>query len=229
MNWRSYLARYRMVIAAATVLGLLISLGYCWLRPTDYVATTRLFFSTAAVDVSEVYQGTLAGQERVRTYAALAGDSKLINNAIRASGLAADEETVRDRMKVDVPLGTILIDISVSSRDSVAAVKLSNALADQLVGLVGEVEKPLGGGPPPVALTVVASSARTPELGARLKPLYIGFGVAGGLLVGILGALGLGMARTRREGNDTVALHDDRADTGAIEAVAERDSDARRG
>src|SRR5215204_6146380 len=48
-NWISFFVRYRLVIVAATVLGLLASLGYCWLRPAEYIGTTRLFFSTGAV------------------------------------------------------------------------------------------------------------------------------------------------------------------------------------
>jgi receptor protein-tyrosine kinase len=215
-NWISFFVRYRLVIVAATVLGLLASLGYCWLRPAEYVGTTRLFFSTGAVDVSEVYQGTLAGQDRVRTYAALAEESKVINGAIKASGISASEETVRHRMKVDVPPGTVLIDISVTSQDLSAAVKLSNALADQLVALVGELEKPLGGGPPPVAMTVVASSAGIQELAAKFKPLYIGIGVGAGLLVGILASVGLEVTRNRRVRAANFALHDDRNDTEAL-------------
>ena len=187
---RSFFMRFKYLILAATLTGLIAGLAYCLLRPQDYVGTTRLFFSTSAVDVSEVYQATLAGQDRVRTYAELAKESRVINNAIKASGVDASEDTVRKRMSVDVPPGTVLIDISVKSRDLSAAVKLSNALADQLATLVAELEKPLGGGAPPVAVTVVASSASTPPIVARFDPLYIGIGVGAGLLAGILGALG---------------------------------------
>jgi len=49
---RTFFMRFKYAILAATLTGLIAGLAYCMLRPQDYVGTTRLFFSTGAVDVS---------------------------------------------------------------------------------------------------------------------------------------------------------------------------------
>ncbi|MBN9634350.1 MAG: AAA family ATPase, partial [Actinobacteria bacterium] len=105
-----------------------------------------------------------------------------------------------------VPLPkTVLLQISVTDKDPGQAQTYASAVADQLAGLVGELETSRRGGSPAAGAIVVD------EAGYPTKPLgysmitRIGMGVAGGTVLGLLVALVLGIVDRRVRGRERVA------------------------
>ncbi|WP_065019445.1 YveK family protein [Mycolicibacter sinensis] len=181
---------YMVLLIAATIVGAGAGALYSWTGANEYRATTRLFVTTNAVDVSDVYQATLAGQQRVLTYKVLASDPKVLSNAVRRAGVNTNPVVLEQHLHVDVPPATIILDIGVDDTDSGSAATLANAVADELIATINELERPLGGGPPPVGVTVVqraAASAAT--LQAKLNPVWVAVGAIAGLIVGLAVAL----------------------------------------
>jgi capsular polysaccharide biosynthesis protein len=216
--------RYAVLLILATVLGCGVAALYSWSRPQEYRATTRLFFTTSAADLNDLYQGTLAGQQRVKTYEVLATDAAVLREAINRSGQSISVSTLSKNLHVDVPPGTIIMDIGVDNSDPAAAAALANGVADQLAALVGELERPLGGGPPPVILAVVERATANGTAASKLNPIYLGVGAASGLVVGLVLAFGINAIRERRktQGPQTPPnppTQSNRMDTDAITAV----------
>lgn len=188
------LRRYAILLMVATVIGAGAAALYTWTRGDEYRATTRLFFATNAVDVTDVYQATLAGQQRVLTYKVLASDPKVLSNAVRRAGVSANPNTLEQNLHVDVPPGTIIMDVSVDDTSPNSAAKLANAVAEELIATINELERPLGGGPPPVTMTVVQRAAPPAAPQAKLNPVL----VAAGAIAGFILALAVAWAVQRR-------------------------------
>ncbi|AGB21768.1 capsular polysaccharide biosynthesis protein [Mycobacterium sp. JS623] len=194
-----FIRRYLVLLILATVVGLGIAALYSWSRPEAYRATTRLFFTTNAADLNDVYQGTLAGQQRVKTYEVLASDPKVLREAITRSGQSVSVSTLSKNLHVDVPPGTIIMDIGVDNADPGTAAALANGVSDQLIALVGELERPLGGGPPPVVLSVVERATPDAKASSKLNVVYLGIGAAAGLAAGFVIAFVISAVRSGRE------------------------------
>lgn len=210
------LRRYVAVLVVATVIGALIAAFISWFQPDEYRATTRLFFISSATNVSDVYQATLAGTLRVTTYKALASDVTVLEDAVSEAGSSIDPGTLQQKLNVDIPPGTLIMDISVDDPDPGTAAKLSNAVSSQLIALVNEVERPLGGGPAPIGLSVIQKAVPNATPQAKLNPILVGSGAAAGLVVGCVIAFALNAFRRRRHDDDTTAQAAD--DEGAAPA-----------
>ena len=176
---------YAILLIVATVIGAAAAAVYSWTRGDEYRATTRLFFATSAVDVTDVYQATLAGQSRVLTYKVLASDPKVLSNAVHRAGVSADPDTLQQNLHVDVPPGTIIMDIGVDDTSPNSAAKLANGVADELIATINELERPLGGGPPPVTMTVVQRAAPPAAPQAKLNAVLVAAGAIVGFILGL--------------------------------------------
>jgi capsular polysaccharide biosynthesis protein len=214
-----FIRRYLALLILAAVLGGAVAAVFSWTRPDVYRATTRLFFTTNAVDVTDVYQGTLAGQQRVKTYQVLALDPRVLADAVRRAGSTTSTDQLRANLRVDVPPGTIIMDLSVDNANPVTAAQLANAEADGLIALVGLVERPLGGGPPAVGLTVVQPAVPNPTPQVKLNPVLLGIGVVIGLFAGLVAALVVD--RLRRNAPATPTAGDEVIDDERVDHFAE--------
>lgn len=193
---------YVVIIVVAALIGAIVAGIFSWSAGDQYRATTRLFFTSAATNVLDVYEATLAGQQRVLTYQVLASDPKLLDDAANKAGVSLDPDVWGRSLHVDVPPGTIIMDISVDNTDPDVAATLANAVADELMSSVSQLERPLGGGPPTVGLTVVQRAIPTAGPVAKLDIVFVVFGAAAGLVLGGLISATVALVRRRRSGSD---------------------------
>jgi receptor protein-tyrosine kinase len=177
--------RYVTLLIVATVIGASTAALYNWARADEYRSTTRLFLTTNALDVSDVYQATLAGQQRVLTYKVLASAPNVLSDAVARAGVRTDPGTLAKNLHVDVPPNTIILDISVDDTNPVSAAKLANAVADELIAMINELERPLGGGPAPVTMTAVQRAAPPATPQAKLDPVVVAAGAIAGFILGL--------------------------------------------
>jgi capsular polysaccharide biosynthesis protein len=212
----SVLRRHLAVLVLATILGAAVAALVSWARSDEYRATTRLFFISSAVNVADVYQATLAGGLRVNSYKVLASDQTVLNNAIKKAGVPMDPGTLQGRLHIDIPAGTLIMDINVDDPDPATAAKLANAVSAQLIALVNEIERPLGGGPAPVGLTVIQNAvpAATPQ--SVLDPIFVAGGAVAGFVIGC--GIAFVWAALRRRKDNTEATVASSADGPSISA-----------
>jgi capsular polysaccharide biosynthesis protein len=139
---------------------------------------------------------------RVETYKALASDVTVLNDAVREANVTMDPGTLQRNLHIDIPPGTLLMDISVDDPDAATAAKLANAVSSQLIALVNEVERPLGGGPPSVGLSVIQKAVPSATPQAILDPIFVAIGAGVGLVIGVVIAFILSALRRHREDED---------------------------
>jgi len=195
-------------ICVTIVVAVLGAVAVTLLTTPLYQASTRLFVSTTAgASVTEIYQGNLFSQERVKSYAELLMGETLAQRTIDKLGLEMSPEELQKNVTASAKLDTVLIRVDVLDQSAVRARDIANTLSDEFVAMVRDLETPADGGSPD-ARVVVEQRASIPE-----QPVVpqTARNIAIGLALGA--ALGIGLAVLRDMLDNTVK------DRGTLEEI----------
>ena len=190
--------RWVTVFVTATFT-LLAALAFTLTQTPKYQAATRLFVSTAAgTSVSDLYSGNRLAQDRVLSYAQLIMGENLAQRTVDRLNLDMDAATVKEEVTAKARLNTVLIDVAVVDSSPVQARDIANALSDEFVIMVRELETPAEGAKPDARVVVEqrATVPTSPISPNKKKNL------AAGVLLG--GMLGIGLALLRNALDNTV-------------------------
>lgn len=128
-------------------------------------ATVLVSFS-GATDLNEVYSGTEAAQERLSSYAQIAGGRIVAERAIRQLQLPLSVEDVLSQTQVKYTAKTVLFTISVKDTDPARAAALAGAMANQF----GVIVPTLGANPAPNGVAVPPTPGARPAVGETTPP-----------------------------------------------------------
>jgi len=191
-------ARWITVCVAALV-PILGAIVYTLTQTPLYQASTRLYVSTTAgSSISDLYSGNRLSQDRVLSYTQLIMGETLAQRTIDRLGLHMNAATLKASVTAKSKANTVLIDVGVLDPSPVRARDIANALSDEFVGMVRELETSAIGATPE-ARVVVEQRATTPTTPAVPKTKR-------NLVLGIaLGAmLGVGLALLRDQLDNTI-------------------------
>jgi capsular exopolysaccharide synthesis family protein len=169
------------------------------LTTPKYQASTRLFVSTSSGEsVAELYQGNRLSQERVLSYTELLKGETLAQRTIDKLGLDESASALRESVTATAKPDTVLIDVRVLDPSPVRARDIANALSDEFVVMVRELETSEAGAVPDARVVVEqrASIPAAPVVPETMKNLLTGLGL------GIL--LGVGLAVFRESLDNTI-------------------------
>jgi capsular exopolysaccharide synthesis family protein len=164
-----------------------------------YEAKTRLFVSTTAGgSASDVYNGNLSSQDRVLSYTKLITGETLAQRTIDKLHLDMSADALQKRVIASSAPNTVLIDVAVRDPSPVRARDIADALSDEFVVMVSELETPPNGDTPNARVVVEqhASIRTEPVIPKTTRD------VALGLALGVL--LGIGFALLRDRFDNTV-------------------------
>jgi capsular exopolysaccharide synthesis family protein len=175
-----------IIIFLTVVVGVGSAVALNMLTTPLYQASTRLFVSTTTGgSASEIYQGNLSSQQRVLSYTKLLQGKTLAQRTIDKLHLDMTSDALLKKVKATAAPDTVLIDVSVLDPSPAQARTLADALSDEFVGLVSELETPPNGAQPD-ARVVVEQHASLPTKPVIPKTIRnIGIGLALGVLLGI--------------------------------------------
>ena len=202
MSIQDYLKmlRTRWIIICVTVaVTLLGAVAVNLLTTPLYEANTRLFVSTTSgTSATEIYQGNRYSQERVVSYTELLMGETLAQRTIDKLGLDMTARRLQANVTASAKPDTVLIDVGVVDESPVRARDIADALSDEFVVMVRELETPESGTPPDVRVVVEqrASIPSSPVSPKTTRNLAIG------LALGLL--LGVGLALLRDMFDNTV-------------------------
>lgn len=199
--------RFWWLIVVTTLAGAAIGYGTAFMSAPEYQSTARLFVSTqSGTSVGDAYQNNLFSQERVVSYAGLATSEQVSARAVDQLKMPITAEELRSKI-VATPLPkTVLLDITVTDSSPSNAQTYANAVADQLVQLVSELETSRRGGTP-AAGAILLDDANYPTSLAGLSLLTrLALGAAAGLAIGLLLAVLIAVSDKRVRAREGVAL-----------------------
>jgi capsular exopolysaccharide synthesis family protein len=192
--------RSRWVIVCVTIaVAVMGAVAVTLLTTPLYQASTRLFVSTTAgASANEIYQGNLFSQQRVISYTKLLTGESLAQRTVDKLHLDMSADDLRAKVTASSAPNTVLIDVAVLDPSPVQARDIANALSDEFVAMVSELETPEEGGRPD-ARVVVEQHATLPT-----KPVVpkTTLNLPVGLVIGVL--LGIGFAVLRDRLDNTV-------------------------
>lgn len=199
------------------VLSTLGAVAFSLLTTPLYQASTRLFVSTTeGSSLTDAYQGNRFSQERVVSYAELLMGETLAQRAIDKLGLEVTAKELQKNVKASAKLDTVLINVNVTDKSPVRARDIANALSNEFVAMVRELETPENGARPD-ARVVVEQRASIPDEPVIPKTSR---NIAIGLVLGL--ALGVGLALVRDLMDNTVKDADtleEITDTGVVGTI----------
>jgi non-specific protein-tyrosine kinase len=187
---RDYLRTLRkrwLLVGLCIVLGLGAAVALAALATPQYTSSTTAFVSSreGGENISDTYQGGLFTQERVASYAEVAG-SRAVTDAV-ARDLGLPESEVADKVSASSPRDTVLIDITCTDESAGRAQEICSAVAQEVVTLVPRLEAAPGAATSPVKLTIV-DPASEPHQPSWPRPKII---LPIGVLLGLAAGLGL--------------------------------------
>lgn len=194
------LLRSRWIVICVTIAAAVLGAVAVNLLTTPlYQASTRLFVSTTSgTSATEIYQGNRYSQERVISYTELLMGETLAQRTIDKLGLDMSAQTLQENVKASAKPDTVLIDVAVVDESPVRARDIADALSDEFVVMVRELETPADGARPD-ARVVVEQRASIPASPVSPKTTR---NLAIGLALGAL--LGIGLAVLRDVLDNTV-------------------------
>jgi receptor protein-tyrosine kinase len=171
-----------------------------------------------------MYQGNRLSQERVLSYTQLIMGETLARRTIDKLGLDVSPEELSKRLKASAKPDTVLIDVAVRDKSPIQARDIANALSDEFVAMVRELETSEDGSRPD-ARVVVEQRARIPA-----KPVSPNMtrNLLAGTVIGTI--IGIGLAVLRSLLDNTVKDRHTLEDIGGVGLVGSipLDKDRRR-
>lgn len=152
LHWKLFLGAVLACLAGAAAITAFQTKSY------ESSATVLISFS-GETDLMQVYQGTQAAQERLSSYAAIAGGHAVADKAVTQFHLPVSADQLANQTKVAFTPKTTLFTITVTDTDPQRAATLAKGVADEFTIMVGS----LGSSPkPPGAPAATTTTAPTP-------------------------------------------------------------------
>ncbi|MCO4253150.1 polysaccharide biosynthesis tyrosine autokinase [Pseudarthrobacter sp. MDT3-9] len=183
MDLRDYLRILRnnvILIVAATLIGLLGGGAASVLVKPTYTSDTQLFVAIqSSGSVADLQQGNTFSQARVQSYVKTVATPIVLQPAIDALDLNTTADELSKHLTATTDLNTVLIKISVADGSPVRAAAIAQAVADSLIKVVDNLERPKTGGSSPVSLSVVtpAEAPSAPSAPNTRLNLFLGFAI----------------------------------------------------
>lgn len=178
-----------VIMVVSTFVALLAGAVVTIVMTPMYSSTTSLFVSTPSGDnTSDLLTGSTFTQQRVKSYAGIVTTPAVLDPVIERLDLAIENAGIKDdlakRVTAEVPLNTVVINITVSDSNPIQAANIANAIGESLTSLVASLETPAGMSMSPIKLSTiqVASVATSPDSPRPLLNLALAF--LGGIVVG---------------------------------------------
>jgi capsular exopolysaccharide synthesis family protein len=183
--------RWLTILVTALII-VLAALAYSVAQTPLYQASTRLFVATTSGSSgSDLYQGNLYSQGRVLSYTQLVMGENLAQRTIDRLGLDISAQELKAKVTAKSKPSTVLVDVSVLDASPVQARDIANALSDEFVLMVRELETPTRGAKPEARVVVEqrASIPAKPVVPKTFRNLALG------IIVGILSGFGIALLR----------------------------------
>lgn len=176
------------VICVCAFLGGVAASAWSFAQTPTYASNATLYVTSGSDDNAQAaYQGSLASQQRVASYAKLVSSDVIVNDALSRTGLAMSTSDAKRALSATTTPQTVLLTIRAKTDDPFESAELANGVASAMSRFVETLEVPSAGGEALAKLTVV-SDAKPNE--KPVSPQYsqnVAFGLLLGAVLGVAG------------------------------------------
>lgn len=202
MDLRDYLRLLRTRWILVSLCGLICigaAAALTWAATPQYTSTARLFVSTSSSsDDNQALQGGQFSLQRVKSYANLLTGEVIARRVVEKLDLAEDPRVLASQISATAAVDTVILTVNVIDPSPERAQKLANAVSEEFVAYVAELETPPGKDEATIKATIV-DPANKPGAPVSPNPKR---NLALGLILGLL--LGAGIAVLRETLDSTI-------------------------
>ncbi|WP_052209269.1 YveK family protein [Kocuria sp. ZOR0020] len=181
------LRRLWPLVAATTILGLLIGLGSAMLLPRSYEAQSTIFVTVSeTASVQDLQMGEQFAQARAASYAAVGTSSRVLEPVAEELGDGQTATSIASQVTVTNSPNTAVITVTGEAGDPQRAADLAAATADSLVATSAEIEGADDAATSPVRLNIMQEAVVPSGPSAPSVPLNILVGAVVGLVFGLV-------------------------------------------
>jgi non-specific protein-tyrosine kinase len=168
------------------------------MMPRQYSSDVTLYVSLQgeANGADAAYQASQLAKERVVSYAPLLKDERITQPVIDQLHLATTSAELANKITVTLQPDTVVLTAAVTQNSPEGAATVANALAQEFVGLVGDLEQPIAatgtvpvGQPPPapskIGVKIIRPATPVAKAISPNPVLNLGLGATLGLLLGV--------------------------------------------
>lgn len=159
LNLRDYwhiLRKNWMLVVASTFIAAFAGAIFTVVSTPMYSSTTSLFVSTPSGDnTSDLLTGSTFTQQRVKSYAGIVSSPSVLDPVVTALDLAEIQVDLPKRITANVPLNTVVIEITVTDESPFRAASIANAVGESLTNIVASLETPTGSSISPIKLSTI--------------------------------------------------------------------------
>lgn len=197
------------IVAGCFLLGTLCAAALTMLMPRVYSSDLTIYVSLQGqTDNSDAaYQASELAKQRVVSYAPLVTDARITQPVIDELQLGITPEQLASRITVTVEPDTVVLVMSVQDNSAEQAAAIANAVGEEFVGLVSQLEQPIGPAasapststrgatatvdptaPAQITAQIIRPATASPTPVSPNPPFNIALGAAISLLIGLAAA-----------------------------------------
>ena len=142
-----------VVVPAAVMISLGLSVLYLSVAPRTYVATANVFVSMQSSDAATTYMRGAFSTIRAQSYTALATSPGVLRRAIDSASPGYPVERLAREVTATILPQTVVLQIAVSSTDPERASRFAEAVSEAVAGRGTELEQAGSRNDAPISLT----------------------------------------------------------------------------
>lgn len=195
MDLRDYLrvlSRRWRAITVLTLLGTSAGMLLTYTAVPEYRATAKLFVSLQGgteADTSQLVQGNVFTQARVRSYAEVAASPLVTRHVVRQLKLKMSPAELSGRISAAAQPDTVLLQLTVTDTRPARAAQISNAVAERFTEVIRGLERPAYAEASPVRLSITEPAAVPTRPFSPRPAVNVALGLLAGLVLGAAFAL----------------------------------------
>jgi capsular exopolysaccharide synthesis family protein len=195
---------------AGMFVGGLAGLALSLLTTPTYTSHAQfLVAARGATSTTDAYQGSLLAQQEVVSYQALISGERLAGRVVDRLHLSLSPQELLDRVSVDVPTDTALLDVSVTDGSPQRAQRIASVLGDEFIRMVSQLQGEQAAAAPAIQV-IPTEDASYPTSASQPQVVQnVALGLVAGLLAGIaIAAVRAAFDRSVRDGADISSAAD---------------------
>lgn len=186
-----HILRARWVtVVVVIVAAMTIAVAWASLVQPTYTASSRIFIATqSATDGQDAFAAAQLAQSRIVSYNDLIMSETLATRTVKRLRLPTSPRDLAKRVGASAKVDSVVITLSVTDSSATNAAFLANALSEDFVSMVQDLETTSADSGPPAVRPLIVQRAVDPKWVSPNRKKIILFGIFIGLLVGPVIAL----------------------------------------
>lgn len=191
MDLRGYIAALRkgwLVILALTMLGAVAGVLAYVSTPPTYATKVDFYVSTPKTEGTSPQSSGQFAESRVNSYIVLLSSEDLAKRVVASTGLQLTPGQLARKVTATATLNTVVVNAIITDDNPQRSLVIAQGVADNFGKMVDELDN-AGRADQIVVINVVSGPTLNPNPVAPDTKLYIGAGIAAGLLLGLVIAI----------------------------------------